>query len=244
MNNRLTTDIYPRQKQIPAHNIKSFGLKCWQINLHRSKAASYNLCEVTKNISSGIILIQEPWTYRGSIRSKRRGWKLFQGNTKDKRPRAGIYITPDITCSLMPQFSNEDVVAVRARSVRREGDSFIFASTYMAQEEPAPPETLKELVAFSDKEKIPLAIRTDANAHHTAWGSTNVNPRGLEQLMYCASANLYFCNVGNKPTFRTKTREEVLDLTLTNRNAWNCIRDWHVSDVPSFSDHMYIRFTV
>ena len=119
----------------------------------------------------------------------------------------------------MPQFSNADVVAVRARSVRREGDSFIFASTYMAQEEPAPPETLKELVAFSDKEKIPLVIGTDANAHHTVWGSTNVNPRGLELLMYCASANLYFCNVGNKPTFRTKTREEVLDLTLTNRNA-------------------------
>ena len=62
--------------------------------------------------------------------------------------------------------------------------------------------------------------------------------------MYCASANLYFCNVGNKPTFRTKTREEVLDLTLTNRNAWNCIRDWHASDVPSISDHMYIRFTI
>ena len=62
--------------------------------------------------------------------------------------------------------------------------------------------------------------------------------------MYCASANLYFCNVGNKPTFRTKKREEMLDLTLTNRNAWNCIRDWHVSDVPSFSDHMYTRFTV
>ena len=119
----------------------------------------------------------------------------------------------------MPQFSNEDVVAVRARSVRREGDSFIFASTYMAQEEPAPPETLKELVAFSDKEKIPLVIGTDANAHHTVWGYTNVNPRGLELLMYCA--NLYFCNVGNKLTFRTITREEVLDLTLTNRNVWN-----------------------
>ena len=129
MNNRLTTDIYPRQKQIPGHNTKLFGLECWQINLHRSRAASYNLCEVTKNISSGIILIQEPWTYGGSIRSKLKGWKLFQGNTKGKRPRAGMYITPDIARSLMPQFSNEDVVAVRARSVRREGDSFIFAST-------------------------------------------------------------------------------------------------------------------
>ena len=144
----------------------------------------------------------------------------------------------------MPQFSYEDVVAVRVRSVRREGDSFIFASTYMAQEELAPPETLKKLVAFSDKEKIPLVTGTDANAHHTVWGSTNVNPRGLELLMYYASVNLYFCNVGNKPTFRIKTREEVLDLTLINRNVWNCIRDWHFSDVPSFSDHMYIKFRV
>ena len=143
----------------------------------------------------------------------------------------------------MPQFSNKDVVAVRVRSVRR-GDSFIFASTYMAQEEPAPPEIQKKLVAFSGKDKIPLVIGTDANAYYTVWGSTNLNPRGLQLLMYCASANLYFCNVGNKPTFKTKIREEVLDLTLTNRNAWNCIKDWHVSDVPSFSDLMYIRFTV
>ena len=50
--------------------------------------------------------------------------------------------------------------------------------------------------------------------------------------------------MGNKPTFRTRKREEVLDLTLMNRNAENCISDWHVSDVPSFSDHMYIRFRV
>ena len=70
---------------------------------------------------------------------------------------------------------NEDVIAVRDQSVRREGDSFVFASTYMAQEKPASPETLKELVAISDKEKMPLAIGTDANAHHTVSGSTNVN---------------------------------------------------------------------
>ena len=36
----------------------------------------------------------------------------------------------------------------------------------------------------------------------------------------------------------------MLGLTLINRNAENCIRDWHVSDVPSFSDHMYIRFRI
>ena len=94
------------------------------------------------------------------------------------------------------------------------------------------------------RDKIPTVIGTDANAHHTVWGSSNVNTRGTDLLTYCASANLHICNVGNKPTFRMRKREEALDLTLINRNVENCISDWHVSDVPSFSDHMYIRFRV
>ena len=158
MNNRITTNNIINHKKIPAQKTKLKGFECWQINLHRSKAASYNLCEVTKNIGSGIILVQEPWTYGGAIRSKPRGWKLFQGNEKDKRPRACIYVTSDMTCSLIPQFSSEDVVAVRVKSVRREGDSFIFVSAYMAMEEPAPPEILKELLSFSDRDNIPTVI--------------------------------------------------------------------------------------
>ena len=39
-------------------------------------------------------------------------------------------------------------------------------------------------------------------------------------------------------------REKVLDLTPINRNTENYISDWLVSDVPSFSDHIYIRFRV
>ena len=167
MSNRSATNALRNQKQIPARKTKSNGFECWQINLHRSKAASYNLCEVTKNIRSDIVLIQEPWTYGGAIRSKLRGWKLFQGNKKDKRPRACIYVTSDVICSLIPQFSSEDVVAVRVKNVRREGDSFVFVSAYMALEEPAPPVILKELLSFSDRDKIPTVIGTDANAHHT-----------------------------------------------------------------------------
>ena len=50
--------------------------------------------------------------------------------------------------------------------------------------------------------------------------------------------------MGNKPTFRTKTREEVLDLTLVNQCSWNRVVGWHVSNVPSFSNHMNVRFQV
>ena len=71
-----------------------------------------------------------------------------------------------MTCSLIPQFSSEDVVAVRVKNVRREGDSFVFVSAYMALEEPAPPVILKELLSFSDRDKIPTVKGTDANAHH------------------------------------------------------------------------------
>ena len=88
-------------------------------------------------------------------------------------------------------------------------------------------------------EQIPTIVGTDANAHHIIWRSFNINPRGEDLLACCVSADLNFYNVGSKPTFRTKTREEVLDLTLVNRCAWVRVVGWHVSNVLSFSDHMY-----
>ena len=63
-------------------------------------------------------------------------------------------------------------------------------------------------------------------------------------LRYNASADLNFCNVGDEPAIRAKTREEVLDLTSVNRCAWDRVVGWHVSNVSSFSYHMYIRLQV
>ena len=68
--------------------------------------------------------------------------------------------------------------------------------------------------------------------------------RGSASVAYCVSADLNFSTAGNKPTFRTKMREEVIDLTLVNLCAWDRVVSWHISNVLSFSDHMYIRFQV
>ena len=99
----------------------------------------------------------------------------------------------------------------------RKGDSFVFISAYIVAEEPASPNLLSDLLVFTENQQIPTIVGTDANAHHTIWGSSDINPREEDLLAYCASAESNFCNVGNKPTFRAKTREEVLDLTLVNR---------------------------
>ena len=41
MNNRITTSNIINHKKIPAQKTKLNGFECWQINLHRSKAANY-----------------------------------------------------------------------------------------------------------------------------------------------------------------------------------------------------------
>ena len=73
-------------------------------------------------------------------------------------------------------FSNEDIVTVGVNIVCQSGDSFIFESAYMAAEEPAPPNLLKDLLVFTENEQIPTIVGTDANAHHTIWGSSDINP--------------------------------------------------------------------
>ena len=108
------------------------------------------MCEVTKSVRSGLMLVQEPWTYATKIRSKLRGWNLFQGIGKSNRRWACIYATPDLCCSLISMFSNKDIVAIRVNNVCRKGDSFVFTSAYMAAEEPAPPNLLRNLLVFAE----------------------------------------------------------------------------------------------
>jgi len=51
-------------------------------------------------------------------------------------------------------------------------------------------------------------------------------------------------NRGNRPTFVTTNRQEVIDITIATFYAGSLIKDWHVSEELSCSDHRYIRFTV
>ena len=101
-------------------------------------------------------------------------------------------------------FSNEDIVAIRVNNECQRGDSFVFVSAYMAAEEPLPPNLLKDLLVFTKNKQTPTIVKTEANAYHTMWGSSNINARGEDLLAYCASAELNFCNVGNRVVLISK----------------------------------------
>ena len=49
-------------------------------------------------------------------------------------------------------FSDEDIVAVRFNNVCRKGNSLVFVSAYMAAEEPALPNLLRNLLVFRENE--------------------------------------------------------------------------------------------
>ena len=77
------------------------------------------MSELTKNVRSGLVLAQEPLTNATKIRSKLRGWNFFQDIEKGNCPLACIYATPDLCCSQILMFFDEDIVAVKAKIVRR-----------------------------------------------------------------------------------------------------------------------------
>ena len=93
----------------------------------------------------------------------------FKELKKGNRPRACIYATPDLCCSLIPMFSNEDIVVIRVNNVCRKRDSFVLASVYMAAEEPAPPNLLRDLLVFTEMNKF-LPLLEPMQMHITLYG--------------------------------------------------------------------------
>jgi len=89
-----------------------------------------------------------------------------------------------------------------------------------------------------------LILGGDANSHHTQWGNTNTNERGELLYDYLLQSNLFICNRGNDPTFITRNRREVLDITLISDPLHNQLVAWKVGTEHSFSDHRYIEFTI
>jgi hypothetical protein len=89
-----------------------------------------------------------------------------------------------------------------------------------------------------------LIVGCDGNSHDTSWGTTNFNKRRESLFNYIMANGFDIMNRGNKPTFVTSNRQEVIDITIATVFVGNCIKDWHVTGEVSCSDHRYVRFTV
>ncbi|XP_062710252.1 uncharacterized protein LOC134288683 [Aedes albopictus] len=105
-----------------------------------------------------------------------------------------------------------------------------------------PPPEVAAFVKYCKTQNKAFIIGCDANAHHTVWASKDINSRGECLLEYITDNEIDICNRGDVPTFINAIREEVLDLTLCSPTISDKIKNWHVSDEISLSDHKQILF--
>ncbi|KAJ8909966.1 hypothetical protein NQ315_005973 [Exocentrus adspersus] len=136
----------------------------------------------------------------------------------------------------------QDLVAIKVTVGR---SCYILCSAYLPYESPTPPpRQLMELVEWCKSNNLPLIVGYDANAHHTCWGSKDVNQRGQDLLEFLISSGLDILNRGTKPTFVTRNRQEVIDITSSNSWSSHLVTNWRVSSEVSMFDHRHILFNL
>lgn len=165
----------------------------------------------------------------------------------DYAPRACIVAPRGFEAMQLHEFCSRDLVTVVV-DVWRDGQRrrILLASAYLPHDSPNPPPSMEieRLVQFHEQKGIPLIIGCDANAHNPLWGSSDMNTRGEALEEYLATTDLLVMNRGRFPTFVTRQRQEVLDITLASRDIAREVRDWRVCQEDSLSDHNTIQFSV
>lgn len=189
-----------------------------QVNLQHCKAASDILSKTFTCSNINIALIQEPYVYGGQIRrlSSKEGRLVY---CKDPEPpRAAVLVKTSVHFSPIPCFTSRDLVAIEAEIPTASGvQAVILASAYFPGDvDQMPPVPVQQLVQYCKTRRKNFIIGCDANAHHTVWGSNDINKRGECLYDYLASSNIDIMNRGKEPTFVTRARTEVLDITLTS----------------------------
>ncbi|CAG4946909.1 unnamed protein product [Parnassius apollo] len=139
-----------------------------------------------------------------------------------------------------------DLASIQSRYKKCTGAREIICSAYLPGENADPTIELERVAQFARKHKAKHVVGCDANAHHTAWGSTNINERGELLYDFLISNRLVSLNLGCTPTIVTRARQEVLDIRVTfaTNNMSRRINDWHDSSENSMSDHKHIKFVI
>lgn len=100
------------------------------------------------------------------------------------------------------------------------------------------------LVDYCKQGNLPLLIICDANAHNEVCGSSITNRRGSTFLEYLSSTDFDIRNKGDRTTFVTSRRQDVIDITLGSRKLALVIANWHVSSEATLSDHRNTRLVL
>lgn len=216
------------------------GLKIGQINAQRSKAVAVNLEIIMKERKLDILCIQEPYTFKGTVRGYTSpGLRMIQPN-KGNVWVAAIIMDQEIE---ILQITNMETEHLMCFQVLTKEEQFYIVNVYCQFSLPMSPilATLENILNKLEGNKI--IITMDANARSEWWFSGETDERGRELEELVITQKLWVQNKpGNIPTYMTDKGESNIDVTLTTENVKGNILEWKVNKSCTTSDHNMITF--
>lgn len=158
----------------------------------------------------------------------------------ETKPRVAMVIH-DNFCDAFPITITRDLLVVRCNT---ESETFVLANVYIPPDDDISPwlQIIAEIAEQHKNEK--LILLGDFNAKNPSWGGQRLDPRGEDLADLLLSLELVWINdINSPPTFASPNGESWIDLTIVNGPALGNISDWEVLDIPSGSDHNYIKIT-
>jgi ribonuclease HI len=206
-----------------------------QVNLNKCYMAQVELGNKIKKLKEFIMLIQEPYCYKG------RTCLIPKGIDKvsfDDHPRALILASKALAISQVTHLCSRDWAV---GLLRLGGKQTLLVSAYLDITLSPVPQEFIQIIKYAEQRRFALLIGVDSNAHSKLWMSRDNNSRGRALTDYIIENNLKVENIGCVPTFECSTGKSIIDLTLT-RGLKLKIEDWKVCRSDNHSDHNTIKF--
>ena len=220
-------------------------LKVLQCNLNHCKNACDELSINFIKYNSDIVLIQEPYCTKNIVRYLKNAELVYDkkifGININQPPRTVIMYRRGLNVFVLNEFCSRDMVTIK---LRINNTTLVLCSVYVENGTLNILNQLKELKDSCKAKNLQLIIGGDFNAHHINWGSADNNYRGEKVMDFIISTELTIQNLGSKPTFVRTNCSTIIDLTLTTQFIGNKIKNWHVIDDYTGSDHKYIQFVL
>ena len=216
-------------------------IKCLQVNLQHSRAATANLIQTTAKEGTDIIFIQEPYIIQNKVIRISKKYKTY--SALEGRCRAAIVVANNkLDTMLIHQLPDADTATVE---IILGNINLTATSMYFDREKPIEHDLVKMESALQYAKGTALLFATDSNARSTLLYDKLTNSRGRILEEFLISKQLYIMNKdSNITTFSNSLGTSNIDMTIISTQLLNKVPGWTISEQESISDHNFIKYVI
>ena len=222
-------------------SVQNLDIKCIQLNLRHSRAATSNLMKVTEENDTDILFIREPYTIQNKLIGIPTKYKLYTAG--EGRHRSAVVVNNNqLDVTLLLQLSDVDTVAVE---VIKGTIKIIAVSMYFDREQQIEHDLRKMERVISHAKGTGVLFAADSNARSTSWHDVLTNTRGKILEEFIMSQRLHIMKEDScYTTFRNRLGSSNIDLVLISSQLLDSFTGWEISEQDSISDHSIITYTI